>query len=172
MRGTGQVGHRGAAPLGRAEGRELRAGFALSPTLPSARRSTSCKQGIPGHQSDFAFQTQVECQTSVVPGQSGSFPSLAAIFRSSLSSHPVSPATSYCLFSQRPSHLLRCSNFFFPPSLHVYSLILSARFSQSWLCTVSKYRKYLLFYLLFFLYPSANNSELNLFVVPAFLYLT
>lgn len=108
------------------EGRELRAGFALSPTLPSARQRTSCKQGIPGHRSGFAFRTQVECQTSVVPGQPGSFPSLSAIFCSSFSGHPLSPATSHCLFSQRPSDLLRRSIFFFPPSLHVYSLILSA----------------------------------------------
>lgn len=118
-------GHGQQCVWGVLEGRELRASFALSPTLPSARQSTSCKRGIPGPQSGFAFQTQVECQTPVVPGQPGSFPSLSAIFRSSLSSHPVSPATSHCLFSQRPSHLLRCSIFFFPP-LHVYSLILFA----------------------------------------------
>lgn len=106
----------------------VRAYFALSPTLPSARQSISCKQGIPGHQSGFVFQTQVECQTSVVPWL---FPGSQAPFPHSPQSFALpSPVTLYLLplltACFHNSDLLRCSIFFLPPSLHVSSLILSS----------------------------------------------
>lgn len=122
----------------------VRAYFALSPTLPSARQSISCKQGIPGHQSGFVFQTQVECQTSVVPwlfpGSQAPFPSLPTILRTSLSSPTVSPATSHCLFSQLRSAQMF---YFFPSSVSscIFPHTFFPCFSQSWLYTVSKYRK-------------------------------
>lgn len=104
------------------------ADLALSPAPPSARQGTSSKQGNPGHQSAFAFQTQVECQTSVAPW----------LFLGSQAPSPHSPQ-SFALPSPLTLYLLPlltacfhsvphiCSDvLFFNFLLHVYSLILCA----------------------------------------------
>lgn len=94
---------------------------------PAAQRSAepSCKQGNSRAPLWFCFSNTGGMPDSgavVFPGRTGSFPSLSAIFRTSLASHTLSPTTSHCLFS----HISSGVPFFFSPSLHVYSLIFSA----------------------------------------------
>lgn len=155
--GTGQVGcpgrWRGRGAQGQQRlrdvlaGREVRVGFALSPPLPALGRAHPVSREFPGTSVVLFFKHRWnERQTSVAPWL---FPGSQAPSSHSPQTFALPcPVTLdllplfHCLFSQRPSYLLRCSIFFlssFSSCLFPHSFC--PCFSRSWLCTVSKYRK-------------------------------